>query len=127
MRAMGWMALVLVTGFAVNTAMAADPTGTWKWSMTTQNGEKRETTLKLKVADGKLEGTISGRQGADTPITDGKIDGDTISFKVVREFNGNKMEMVYKGKVDAETIKGTIESERDGQKRTRDWEAKKAK
>ncbi len=29
-----------------------DPTGTWTWTVTTQNGDSRETTLKLKLEGG---------------------------------------------------------------------------
>jgi hypothetical protein len=32
----------------------------------------------------------------------------------------------YNGKVSADAIKGKIESERNGQPQTRDWEAKRA-
>jgi len=102
----------------------ADPTGTWKWSFTGQNGQTRETTLKLKLEGDKLTGTISGR-GEDTAIEDAKITGDEVSFKVTREFNGNKRTMKYHGKLSGNSIKGKTESERDGQPQSRDWEAKR--
>jgi hypothetical protein len=102
----------------------ADPTGTWKWSFSGQNGQTRETTLKLKLAGDKLTGTISGR-GGETEIEDAKLSGDEISFKITREFNGNKMTIKYNGKLSGDSIKGKTESERDGQPRSRDWEAKR--
>ena len=102
----------------------ADPTGTWKWSFTGQNGQTRETTLKLKLEGDKLTGTISGR-GDDTAIEDAKLAGDEISFKVTREFNGNKVTAKYSGKLSGDSIKGKTETERDGQPRSRDWEAKR--
>jgi hypothetical protein len=105
-------------------AMAADPTGTWKWSVE-RNGQTIETTLKLKLVDGKLTGTISGRNNTETEITDGKVEGDDVSFKVTREFNGNKFVQTYTGKLSEDAIKGKIEFERDGQIQSRDWEAKK--
>jgi hypothetical protein len=110
---------------------AADPAGTWTWeSPGRQGGEPRKSTLKLKVEGTKLLGTITtpGRQGGDpvvTEISEGKVNGAEVSFAVVREFNGNKFTMKYKGKVEGDAIKGTIESERDGNVRTRDWEAKR--
>lgn len=104
-------------------AVAAEVTGTWKWSVE-RNGQTMETTLKLKQEGAKLTGTISGRQN-ETPIEDGKVEGDEVSFKVVREFNGNKFTQKYKGKVSGDTIKGKVEMERDGQTNSRDWEAKK--
>ena len=110
---------------------AADPAGTWTWSTPGRDGgEPRKSTLKLKVEGTKLLGTVTtpGRQGGDpvvTEISEGKVNGAEISFAVVREFNGNKFTMKYSGKVEADTIKGKIESERDGNVRTRDWEAKR--
>jgi hypothetical protein len=108
----------------------AKVTGTWKWEFTTQNGDKRETTAKLKQDGEKVTGTVSGRQGGnDTEIKDGKIDKDgKLTFTVEREFNGNKMTTKYNGKVEGDTIKGKTETTRgDGQSREREWEAKRAK
>ena len=50
-----------------------------------------------------------------------------MSFKIVREFNNNKFVMNYSGKVDGDVIKGKIESERNGNTQSRDWEAKREK
>src|SRR5437667_9253047 len=102
----------------------ADPSGTWKWSFTGQNGQTRETTLKLKLDGEKLTGTISGR-GGETAIAEAKVKGDEISFQVTREFQGNKMTQKYNGKLSGDTIKGKMEFERDGQAQSRDWEAKR--
>jgi hypothetical protein len=124
----GWCAalgVVLVLGIGVP-ALAADVTGTWKWT-TDRNGTTVETTLKLKQDGEKLTGTISGRNNTETEIEDGKVSGDTISFKVTREFNGNKVVQAYQGKVTGDTIKGDRKSERDGETQTREWEAKRDK
>ena len=102
----------------------ADPAGTWKWSMTGQNGQVRETTLKLKLDGEKLSGTVSGR-GGDTAIEEAKIKGEDISFQVTREVNGTKFTAKYNGKISGNTIKGKVETDRDGQARSRDWEAKR--
>ena len=86
-----------------------DLNGTWKWSFTNQNGQARETTLKVKQDGDKVTGTISGRNG-DTAIDEAKLTGADISFSVTREFNGNKMTQKYQGKISADTIKGKIEA-----------------
>jgi len=101
-----------------------DPTGTWKWSFTGQNGQTRETTLKLKLEGDKLTGTISGR-GGDTAIESATLKDDAIAFQVTREFNGNKFTQKYTGKISGDSIKGKIEFERDGQAQSRDWDAKR--
>ena len=106
----------------------ADPAGTWTWTMPGRNGgEAREVKLKLKLEGEKLTGTVSGRQGQeDTAIEDAKLSGEDISFKVTREFNGNKFTAKYSGKLTGDSIKGKIETERDGNTNSRDWEAKRA-
>src|SRR4051794_15216326 len=125
----GWRAsgLALVALLGVGTAaLAADATGTWKWTVE-RDGNTYETTLKLKQDGSTLTGTVSGRQGSETAIEDAKVEGDTISFKVTREFNGNKMVQMYQGKVSGDTIKGERKMTVDGQDQTREWEAKREK
>lgn len=122
-----WAACCLLAlGLALQAAddKKPSPVGTWKWSMTGQNGQTRESTLKLKMDGDKLTGTISGRQ-QDTPIEDVVLKGDEISFKVVREFQGNKFTIKYQGKISMDTIKGKSEFDRGGEVQSRDWEAKR--
>ena len=104
----------------------ADPTGTWKWTVT-RNNQSRDVTLKLKLEGDKLSGSMPGRDNTEVAIDDASFKDNEITFSVTREFNGNKFTTKYKGKLDGDTIKGTTESVRDGQTRTRDWEAKRDK
>ena len=106
-----------------------DPSGTYIWTMPGRNGgADRTNTLVLKLEGDKLTGKLSapGRGGAttDTEITDGKLTGADIAFCVVRSFNGNSMTNKYSGTLADGAIKGKIESERNGQPQSRDWEAK---
>ncbi len=103
-----------------------DPTGTWKWEMTFGD-QKREQTLKLKLEGTKLTGVMLGRDNAENPISDAKLEKDEISFTYTRERNGQKFTSKYKGKISGDKIKGKSESERNGEKVERDWEATKAK
>jgi hypothetical protein len=104
---------------------ADDPTGTWKWE-TEVNGQKRESTLKLKLDGDKLTGaTVRGDQ--ETPIEEAMLKDGTVSFKVTRDRNGVKTTRKYTGKLDGDTIKGKVETERDGQVQTMDWQAKRSK
>jgi len=110
-----------------------DPSGTWTWTGRGGGGGggggERKMTLKLKTEGEKVTGTLSfpGRDGQtrDTEISNGKLKGDELSFSVTREFNGNKMTAKYNGKVTADSIKGKIETERNGETQSRDWEAKR--
>jgi hypothetical protein len=58
----------------------------------------------------------------DSPISDGKVDGDTITFAQVMNFGGNEMKMTYTGKVKGDTIEFT----RDGGRGPATFTAKKA-
>ncbi len=119
------LAVVAVTG-VVRAEEKANPTGTWKWTI--QMGERKvEATLKLKLDGDKLTGAMVGRNNQETAIEDAKYKDGELSFKVVREREGQKRTSKYSGKVSGDTIKGKIESEREGKAQSRDWEAKRAK
>jgi hypothetical protein len=125
------LALGMVT--ATQAADKANADGTWSWSTPGRDGgEPRKTTLTLKTEGSKLTGKIAtpGRQGGEprtTDISDGKVTGNDISFNVVREFQGNKMTQKFSGKIAGDTITGKIAFDRNGEERSRDWEAKREK
>jgi hypothetical protein len=128
MRKMVTAAVVMALIGLVAAARAADkpnPTGTWKWSVTFNN-QTRDLTLKLKLEGDKLTGAMV-RGDQETAIEDATFKDGEIAFKVTRERNGQKFTSKYSGKLDGDTIKGKIESERNGQTRSRDWEAKREK
>jgi hypothetical protein len=129
-RTFTWMAagtLGLVFCGFTTAALAAgkNATGTWKWTIN-RNGEDINLTLKLKQDGDKLTGTFIGPDGNETEVKDASVKGSEVKFKVEREFGGNKLTFNYSGKVEGDTIKGKTEVERDGETRTRDWEAKRA-
>jgi hypothetical protein len=119
----GFVAFVALAGTA---RAAEDPNGTWKWSVTF-NDQTREQTLKLKLEGDKLTGAMVGRNNQETPIENGTYKDGEISFTSTRERNNQKFTTKYSGKLSGDAIKGKQESERDGQKRSVDWEAKRAK
>ncbi len=122
------LAALVVLGCLVATARAAaDPNGTWKWKFTGQNGQEREMSVTLKAEGEKLTGQFSGPMGRTIDIKDGTFKNDEVSFTTEVERNGNTFKAKYKGKVDGDAIKGKSERERDGQVRSRDWEAKREK
>jgi hypothetical protein len=67
--------------------------------------------LTLKVNGNKLTGTITGGQGrrGDAPqeikISNGKVNGDTFSFKVSRQGRGGmSITTEYKGTLNEDTL-----------------------
>ncbi|MEP7342026.1 MAG: hypothetical protein ABI977_30120 [Acidobacteriota bacterium] len=112
---------------ALTLAMAAaDVSGKWVAQVPGRDGQTNETTINLKAEGEKLTGTISGRQG-DTAISDGKVSGDTVSFVVTREIQGNTIKMVYKGKVSGDEISFTRTFEGGGDRPPVQFTAKRAK
>jgi hypothetical protein len=90
-------------------ALPADVQGTWKGILNTPNGAI-ETTFVFKMVEGKLNGSVVlGEQFGEAPITDGKVDGDNISFLVVRDFGNGELRLNYKGVVKGEEIRFTID------------------
>ncbi len=121
------IALLLSASSFISPAQAEDkpdPTGTWKWS-TTFNDQTRESTLKLKLEGDKLTGAMLGRNDQEIKIEEATFKDGEVAFSITRERNGQKMTSKYKGKLDKDSIKGKIETTRDGQPRSRDWEAKR--
>jgi hypothetical protein len=89
-------AVLLVASLAV--IQAADVTGRWTATFTTQVGEQ-SYTFEFVVKGNQLTGTAKGNLLGESKITEGKVDGDKISFVE----NGTYMEMplriVYTGTV----------------------------
>jgi hypothetical protein len=105
---------------------AADVTGKWTAEVQGRGGNTMTVTMNLKADGNTLTGTVSGRNG-DTDISDGKVDGNNLSFTVVREFNGNQFKQNYKGTLDGDTIHFTVTMEGgQGQGRSRQFDAKRA-
>ena len=117
---------LVMMAFAV--AWAADVNGKWTAQVPGgRDGQLQDTTFTFKVEGDKLTGTVSGRQG-DTPIADGKISGDDLSFTVTRERQGNTIKQVFKGKVAGDEIKFTRSTEGgQGNRPPAEFTAKRAK
>ena len=82
-------------------ALAADSVaGKWKANFNTPDGTARTNTFTFKVDGGNLTGTIKGATD-ETPIKNGKISGDEISFSADRPFGT----FTYSGKVSGNEIK----------------------
>jgi hypothetical protein len=116
--------LLLFAALTTGIALAADVDGVWKASMPGRDGQTFDMTIKLKAEGDKLTGTMSGARGGDTEIQDGKVSGDSVSFKIKREFGGNSFVMTYEGKLTGDEIK--FKTTREGSDRPpREFTAKR--
>jgi P pilus assembly chaperone PapD len=113
--------LVLMTLFAA-TGLAADVSGNWKATAEGPNGTM-ERTFTFRVDGNKLTGETTSSMFGKSTITDGKIDGENLSFTITVKFQDNEMKLNYKGKVSGNEIKFTVENPDGG--RVIEWLAKK--
>jgi len=109
-----------------DTAKAAAASGNWNTVLILGDGNRIEGMLKLKQEGDNLTGATV-RNESETQIQDGKIAGDEISFKVIRDRDGRKVTAKYKGKITGDAVKGKVESDWSGDWQTLDWEGTRGK
>src|SRR5712671_4655362 len=71
--------------------------GIWKWTFTMPDGSQVTPKLELKEEDGQLTGTTRLRHGTEAPITNLTVNGNQVSFQVVRERDGQEAVTQYSG------------------------------
>ena len=84
-------------------AQAADVSGTWKGAFDFQ-GTSVPLTLHLTSDGAKVTGTVEGLEAGTAEIHEGVVEGDTVSFWLNTDYQGQTYKLVYKGKVLADSI-----------------------
>jgi len=99
----------LIMAFTTVTALAAtDVTGTWTGEFKGPDGGAGfQISFTFKQDGTTVTGTVNGGQGDPIAISDGKIDGDKVTFKVA--FNG--MTITHEGVINGDEIKLTSKSD----------------
>lgn len=110
--------VLLITGLAA----ASDLTGKWQGAFTFQD-QSVPLTVDLKGSNA-ISGTVTGLPAGVAEIKDGKLEGDTLTFWIMTEYQGSAIKLVYKGKVSGDEIKFAFGTE-DGSWGT-EFTAKKA-
>jgi hypothetical protein len=84
-------------GAGAGSAAAVDLTGQWKgeWDF---NGNQMQAVFDLKTSGSTVSGTVNMGLGP-TEIHDGKVEGDSVSFWINSEYQGQTYTLQYKGKV----------------------------
>jgi enterochelin esterase-like enzyme len=88
-------------------ALAGDVTGVWKSEFDSQIGLQKYTyTLKQDGTNltGKANSEVDG-QKRDAQLSEGKVNGDAISFVEMLNFQGNDIRIAYSGKISTNEIK----------------------
>jgi hypothetical protein len=72
----------LFFGLSAMSARAADVTGNWTAEMKTPDGNSMQLNYTLKQDGASLTGTTQGPQGDQIELSNGKVDGNKLSFDV---------------------------------------------
>jgi hypothetical protein len=80
-----------------------DVTGAWKGTFD-YNGTSMPLVFNLKSTGAAVTGTAEGMGAAPIEIHDGKIDGDTVTFWLNADYQGQTYQLNYKGKLTANQI-----------------------
>jgi hypothetical protein len=108
MQVRAWVRGAVLALVVATTAFAADVSGKWKSQYQTPDGQQRESTFTFAVSGETLTGTVASAMG-EAKIEEGKVSGDTLTFSVTRNFQGNDVKVKYTGKVaGADTINFTV-------------------
>jgi len=89
--------LLALLSLAVHAAGAPDISGTWKASFDTQVG-KQEYTYTFTVKGSPLTGRAKSASG-DTEITEGKVEGNRVTFVENLSYQGMPLKIVYTGTI----------------------------
>ena len=98
--------MIALAALTLWVSFAADIDGKWTGQVEWRNGPQTQT-LMLKASGGTLTGTVQGGRGGPVEISNGTIDGNNVSFSVVREFRDNKITQEFKGTVSGGELKLT--------------------
>jgi hypothetical protein len=101
------MGAAMLVVLCATMVFAADVTGTWATEMKTPDGNSFSLSFTFKQDGAKLTGSVTGPQGDPIDISNGKIDGDKLSFDV--EFNGSTIK--HDGVINGDEIKLTTKSD----------------
>ena len=104
-RSRSALAAVLVALLWTGAALAADATGKWTGQMKGPFGSGDfQISFAFKQDGAKLTGTVQGPEGDPLEITDGKVDGDKISFAItIFDFNGGT-KITHNGTISGDEI-----------------------
>jgi len=118
-------------------AFAADVTGKWTYEQPGRGGgDPTPVTIDLKASGATVTGSVTGGMGgrggggAPTPseISNGKVEGDKVTFEVKRTTPNGDQVIKYEGTVSGDAMKLKVTRPgRGGDPQTTEFDAKRAK
>jgi hypothetical protein len=87
---------------------AGDLSGIWSGQLEDRNGDSQDLSFRFAQTGDTITGKMYG-DNESTPIADGKIVGNQITFTVTNELNGQISKFVYTGTINGTEIELTRE------------------
>jgi hypothetical protein len=116
------LSLLLLAGACQLQAQAVDVTGTWEITWETQRGATTSTFTFAQdgmALVGTAQMTMGGRPGGgagggtrEIEITDGKVEGNAITFSMAMGMGERSMSFTFSGTVSGDTMEGTMTTPR---------------
>jgi hypothetical protein len=111
--------MISATGLSLAAGLSGtDLSGIWTGQTVDRNGDPQDVSFRLTQTGDTVAGKMYG-DNESTPISEGKISGDTIRFVVVTELNGQINKTVYSGHIlnaDATGTEIVVTRERENQR-----------
>jgi hypothetical protein len=95
---------LILLAFAALSGWAADLTGIWSGPLPNRFGETDDISFRFEQKGTSLGGKLYGDNDS-TPIAEGVVSGDTVTFIVTLELNGGSRKFAYTGKIEGDTLK----------------------
>ena len=97
--------MIALFALASMVVLGADVSGKWASEATGKGGPQ---TFTLKQSGSSITGTVEGGRGGPVEISNGKVDGDNVTFEVTRDMGDKgKFTTKYVLTVSGSTMKGT--------------------
>jgi opacity protein-like surface antigen len=102
--------LIVLLVIMATAALAADITGSWSGTMS-MGDNQFSLTYSFKQEGGTLTGSVVTPHGDALPLSEGKVEGDKLSFAVKMEMDGGTVKFVSSGTIKDEEITITTKAE----------------
>jgi lysophospholipase L1-like esterase len=99
-----FLSIALAALVFLHPTLAADISDKWTASINTMVGEMNYT-FEFKVEGEKLTGKAASSLGGESDLTEGRVNGDEISFVEIMKTQGQELKFAYKGKISGDEIR----------------------
>ncbi len=97
----------------------ANATGTWKWN---SPGDRAASVLEMEQKYQAIRGILTQGNHRST-LTDAKLTGDRITFRIEQDVSGRKISREFAGTISGNSMTGTITSTEGPRVQNNRWKA----